>query len=361
MLIPRLVIETYENFKEITLFPWFKKSEKILTINYDLIPFKINNKNYFVSLAFPYKYNFIHLEYNSNIFKVNLIHSSNELNIALFQSDEYNGPTFTVNDLKYRIPNKDFKDFYFNNNNSVITHIDYYFKNFNSDNLPPFAYLNVQSDSAYIGSTLMNKSTNTIYGILMTTYDNHIIIPSVAIKRLLDGINKGFKLTNLFIDYKLSEKNNSIIVLKSKYSSIKVNTNISHIDNNMILNGKIKYNKINEWVPIESYLWYEWLPGNSLLISKKKKNISVSLPFIDYNIMCKIPYISVNESSKNIKLSFELLEYFYNKNIILSNKKMDQKLLDPYENNDITLEIDDSIITSKYEEPTEININDIIL
>ena len=71
----KLVIETYENYRETFLFPWLAKSPNKAVLKYDLIPIKYDDKKYLISLAFPYKYNYIHLEYNDEIFKVNFITS----------------------------------------------------------------------------------------------------------------------------------------------------------------------------------------------------------------------------------------------------------------------------------------------
>ena len=191
----------------------------------------------------------------------------------------------------------------------------------------------------------------------MTTMDNHIVIPSIAIKRLLDGINNNFKFSNLFLDYKLTEKHNGIVVCKSYYNNIKNDTNIIYIGKNIIINGKVKYTKINEWTPIEVYLWYEWLPSDDLNIhinnSKINKINIIKIPFVDFNTMNKIPYFTKNEKG-NIKLSYELIDFLFNKNILLINDKLGEALNEPYKECNIKLDLKDEILISKYEDPTEI-------
>lgn len=364
----KLVIETFENYREIFLFPWLPKSSNKAILKYDILPIKYEDKQYFISLAFPYKYNYIHLEYNDDIFKVNLIHCSNELNLAIYECNKYEGKFYSINDLKYRIPLDRFEDFAFKNNSSLVSikHIDYCFKNFDSELLPPLAYLSVQSDPVYTGSILYNMSNDSIYGILQTTYDTHIVIPSITIKRLLDGIKTEFKYSNFYCDYGL---NNNIIasgvsVIKSQYTELKEKDIIIDIDDLMIINGKIKYSKINEWVPIEVYMWYEWLPNmtKKIKIQKKKgKSIEKILPFINYSSIINIPIREeALDGSKNIKLTFELLNYFYERKVILNNKKITESLLNPYNKAKLTLCLDDSIISTKYEKPTSIESFEVV-
>jgi hypothetical protein len=220
------------------------------------------------------------------------------------------------------------------------------------------AYLKCQSKSAYIGSVLFNKSTKSIYGILFTTYDNHIVIPSIAIKRLLDGINTDFKYSNFYCDYKIYNNtvSSGIKIINTFYDSIKKNNLILDINNGMIINGKIKYSKINEWVPIEVYMWYEWLPSTNIsltIYNKGFQNTIKNLPFINFKDMLNIPFRNTNVSSKIMQLSYELIDYFYDKNVILSSDKIDKYLENPF--NKIKLEIDvtEDLISKNYEEPTE--------
>ena len=171
MKILQLVIETNENYQETSLFPWLSKSQNNVIVRYDAIPIKYLDKQYIITLAFPYKYNFIHLENtsdllseqtasqnNSEIFKVNLIHSSNELNLAIYSCDKYTDFSYTINDLKYKIPSAKFNDYYFKNNDKLISieHIDYYFANLDALNLPPLAYLKCQAEPTFIGSVLFS-------------------------------------------------------------------------------------------------------------------------------------------------------------------------------------------------------------
>jgi hypothetical protein len=124
----------------------------------------------------------------------------------------------------------------------------------------------------------------------------------------------------------------------------------------MIINGKIKYNKINEWVPIEVYMWYEWLPSTNIsltIYNKGFQNTIKNLPFINFKDMLNIPFRNTNVSSKIMQLSYELIDYFYDKNVILSSDKIDKYLENPF--NKIKLEIDvtEDLISKNYEEPTE--------
>ena len=370
MRFPQLVIETNENYKETTLFPWIPKSTSNILIKYDAIPIKYdkddskgnneNSRQYIVTLNFPFNYNYIHLEHDGNIFKVKLIHSSNELNLALYSCDKFSDISYMLNDLKYKIPKTVFSDFYFSNSDSPqkIKHIDYHFQNFLSPYLPQQAYLLVQSEPSFAGSILYNVSTNNIYGILYETQEQHIVIPSVAIRRLFDGINTDFKYSNFFADYKTINNviTSGIKMVKTYYYDIKKDEVVVDINNLMILNGKINYQKINEWVPIEVYLWYEWLPGMNMKLNcyNKGKYYEKSLPFIDFSERLNIPMTNYKKDSKIMKLSYDILEYLYEKNIILKNDLVDKYLSEPYEKNIITIDFNEEILDRKYLEPTEI-------
>ena len=203
MNFAKIIIETSANYRETTLFPWIPDSDEKIIVKLDAIPIRYLDKQYLIALSFPYRHNYIHLENNNDIFKINLIHNSDELNLALYSCKDYNGFAYTLNDLKYKIPNNKFDDFKFSDQDIDINHIDYYFKNFLSDYLPPMAYLKVQSDQPSSGSVLYNKSNNTIYGILYCTVQDHIVIPSVAIKRLIEGIDTNFQYSNIYADYEL--------------------------------------------------------------------------------------------------------------------------------------------------------------
>jgi len=360
MNFPKLVIEVNENYKETSLFPWLPKSETQIKIFYEAIPIAYLDKQYFVTLAFPYNSENTYLQLENKIFHARLIHSSDELNLALYGCNDYDGSTYTINDLKYKIPADKFTDFSFNYGSELvkINHIDYYFKNLLNDYLPPMAYLKCQSESAYVGSVLFNTSTKSIYGILYTTYEDHIVIPSIAIKRLLDGINSDFKYSNFYCDYKIYNNtvSSGVKVVNSLYESIKPSTVILDINNSMIINGKIKYNKINDWVPIEVYMWYEWLPTTNISLTiydKFNQNIEKNLPFINFKDMLNIPFRNTNVSSKNMQLSFELIEYFSNKNVILSSDKIDEYLENPYKKIKLEIDVNEDLISKKYAEPTE--------
>jgi len=359
----KIVIETHENYKQTSLFPWVPKSEKNIKVQLDAIPIRYMNKKYIVALAFPYNYNYIHLENNIDIFKISLIHCSDELNLALYSCEKYDDYFYTLNDLRYKIPNDKYTDFKFYNNEEInINHIDYYFKNMLFDNLPPMAYLKVQSSMPNTGSVLYNVSTKTIYGIVYCSLDDHIIIPSIAIKRLFDGIEYGFQYSTLYADYELINKSyeSCIKIVNSQYNNLKVNDRIIDINNMMIINGKIKYSKINEWVPIEVYLWYEWLPNNNLVLTKYGKNKrDIILPFINFKDILNIPIIERN-TNRNKKISYELLEYFYEHNLIISTPEINEYILNPYKKNNLIIEINDILIIQKYIEPTEINDVNII-
>jgi hypothetical protein len=356
MNFAKIVIETSANYRETTLFPWIPESDEKILVKLDAIPIKHMDKQYLVALSFPYKHNYIHLESNKNIFKVNLIHNSDELNLALFSCKDYNDFTYTLNDLKYKIPNNKFDDFKFNDQDNIdINHIDYYFKNFLSDYLPPMAYLKVQSDQPSSGSVLYNKINNTIYGILYCTVEDHIVIPSVAIKRLIEGIPINFKYSNFYADYELygSSYTSGIKIFKSNYPNLSKKDIIIDINNMMIIKGKIKYTKINEWVPIEVYLWYEWFPNTSLVLKKSTKtNNIIELPFINFKDILNIP-IKDRSLIKNMKLSYELLDYFYEKNMIISNPEIDEYIMNPYKKKELIVSVDEKAIMTKYIEPTE--------
>jgi len=145
MNILKLIIRTNENYKETSIFQWLPKSKEQIEIKLDAIPIKYMDRQYMIGLSFPYDYESIHLECNKEkkeILKIDLIHCSDELNLALYSCDEYSDFTYTINDLRYKIPNEKYNDYIFNNNEEIkINHIDYYFKNLINDFLPPMAYL----------------------------------------------------------------------------------------------------------------------------------------------------------------------------------------------------------------------------
>jgi hypothetical protein len=74
--------------------------------------------------------------------------------------------------------------------------------------------------------------------------------------------------------------------------------------------------------------------------------------YLDYDI-------ENNNSVKNtVQITFQLLKYFYNNNVILRNNTLDEYLLNPYNSNtkeckQLYIEIDEKIIKKKYLEPTE--------
>jgi hypothetical protein len=124
----------------------------------------------------------------------------------------------------------------------------------------------------------------------------------------------------------------------------------------MIINGKIKYSKINEWVPIEVYMWYEWLPStkiNLTIYNKGHKHINKSLPFINFKDISNIPFKNINISSKIMQLSYELMQYFYDKNVILTSDKINEYLANPYKKIKLEIDINEDLLSKKYDEPTE--------
>jgi hypothetical protein len=78
-------------------------------------------------------------------------------------------------------------------------------------------------------------------------------------------------------------------------------------------------------------------------------------------------YIENNNSvTKTVQITFQLLKYFYNNNVILRNNALDEYLLNPYNSNtnehkQLYIELDEKILTKKYLEPTEYNDFSIVL
>jgi hypothetical protein len=126
-----------------------------------------------------------------------------------------------------------------------------------------------------------------------------------------------------------------------------------------IINGNIKYNKIDEWVPIEVYLWYEWFPSTMLEINTYYMSgyAKKYLQFIDYKHILKIPISNQNEDSKIKKLTFRLMEYFIEKNIILNNELINNALTNPYNSESLYLDIDEELINLKCHELTYYPVN----
>ena len=319
-MFPSIIIETNNNYKQTTLFPWIEKEGSIIII-FDAIPIKYMNKNYIVSYSFPYTYNRIFLKTISGVHKIDLIHLSAELNLSLFSCQTYDEYFYSVSDLKYKIPRDKFDDFYFNNESHPINvkHIDYYFDNLNAPNLPPFAYLKCESELATIGSILIKLES--IYGIKHE--NDNLVISALSIKKLLDGININFQYGNLACNYKLSDEKSGIIITESFEDNINVGDVITDIDDLHIIRGNITYNKIDEAVPIEIYLYYEWNPKTSIRLLFDNKS-PINIEFKDFRSIINIPILH-EKSSPIMKVSFQLLNYFYKNNIILRNEKIDEK------------------------------------
>jgi hypothetical protein len=53
-----------------------------------------------------------------------------------------------------------------------------------------------------------------------------------------------------------------------------------------------------------------------------------------------------------MKLSYQLLDYLYKKNIILKNERIEKLLLSPYKSNNFLIDLNEDLIMNKYEEPT---------
>ena len=112
-----LLIETNENYKETTLFPWIPPTQNKVIIKYDAIPIKYLDKLYIITLQFPFKYDNLLLQDNESEsqYKVDLIHSSYELNLFLFSCSDYDltqNVCYNINDLKYKIPKENFENFF---------------------------------------------------------------------------------------------------------------------------------------------------------------------------------------------------------------------------------------------------------
>jgi hypothetical protein len=333
------------------------KKEDTIAVTFDAIPIKYMNKNFIVSYSFPYMYEKIYLRSTKGVHKLDLIHLSAELNLSLFSCQTYDEHFYSISDLKYKIPRDKFDDFYFNNESYLIDvkHIDYYFDNIHAPNLPPIAYLRCESNVPTIGSILIKFES--IYGIKHE--NDNLVISSLSIKKLLDGINVNFQYGSLACNYKLSEGKSGIIITESYEDNINVDDIITDIDNLHIIRGNILYNKIDEAVPIEIYLYYEWEPNTLIKLLFDNKQ-SIDLEFKDFRSIINIPIL--HESSSYImKVSFQLLNYFYKNKIILRSEKLDEYLMNPYIHNDLMIEINEQLIIQKYEELTEITNFKIIL
>jgi hypothetical protein len=355
-MFPSIIIETNKNYEQTTLFPWMKKEESII-IKLDAIPIKYMNKNYIISYSFPYMYSKISLSSSNILHKIDLIHLSAELNLSLFSCETYNEHFYSVSDLKYKIPKDKFDDFYFNNESHIInvTHIDYYFTNLYGDKLPPFAYLKCESHTPQIGSILIKSES--IYGIKHEC--DNLVISSLSIKKLLEGIDKKFQFSNLLCDYTLVDETQGVTIIKSYENDINEGDIITEIDNIPIILGNIMYNKIDEAVPIEVYLNYEWNPTTSIYVSFNNKP-AIKLEFRDIKSRMNVQIL--HEGSSNImKISYQLLNYFYKNNIILRNENLDEYLMNPYKVISLMIEVNEELIIQKYEEPIEITNFKIIL
>jgi hypothetical protein len=355
-MLPSIIIETNRNYEQTTLFPWIEK-EELTIITFDAIPIKYMNKNYIVSYSFPYMYNKIFMKTTNGVHKIDLIHLSAELNLSLFSCPTYDEHFYSISDLKYKIPRDKFDDFYFNNESNPINvkHIDYYFDNLNAPNLPPIAYLKCDSESVPIGSILIKLES--IYGIKHE--NDNLVISALSIKKLLDGINVNFQYGNLACNYKLSEEKSGIIITESYEDNINVDDIITDMDDLHIIRGNVTYNKIDEAVPIEIYLYYEWNPKTSIKLFFGNKQ-PINLEFKDFRSIINIPILH-EKSSSVMKVSYQLLHYFYKNNIILRNEKVDEYLMNPYKMISLMIEVNEELIIQKYEESVEITNFKIIL
>jgi hypothetical protein len=92
----------------------------------------------------------------------------------------------------------------------------------------------------------------------------------------------------------------------SKYGNIVSQEVISQIQDLKIINGNINYNKIDECVPIEVYMWYEWLPTTFMQINTYYKGTftTKNIQFIDYRDVLKIPIFNPEENTKIKRLTF---------------------------------------------------------
>ena len=54
-----------------------------------------------------------------------------------------------------------------------------------------------------------------------------------------------------------------------------------------------------------------------------------------------------------MKLSYELLDYFYEKNMIISNSEIDEYIMNPYKKKELKIDVDEKAMMTKYMEPTE--------
>jgi len=382
MDFPQLIINTCENYKDVTFFPIrIEKSRQLISLTFDMIPIEYLEKKYFISLSFPFYYDKLHLKDQEKIYSINLIHQSDELNLSLFTCDEYNGIFYTLEDFKYTIPKDKFDDFKFVNNIEKklidITHIDYIFENFNNQMLPPFAYLQCQTESFYHGEILVNVINKSIYGIVDSRpFNTAIVIPSITIKRLFNGLSTNFEYTNFYCNYELYESvlNSGIKIINSEYDNIRTDEVISKIEHiiphkpiiNLIMhhindNIFIHYDKINEYVPIEVYMWYEWLPTTVISLetyymgSFGKKYMK----FIDYKHILNIPISNEIDytQSKVKRLTYRLIEYFTEKNIILDNQYIKDLMDSPYKQTKIYLDINNDLINLKCEDFTNFPVN----
>ena len=73
------------------------------------------------------------------------------------------------------------------------------------------------------------------------------------------------------------------------------------------------------------------------------------IQFIDYRDILKIPIFNPEENTKIKRLTFRLMEYFADRNIIITNDKINEAISNPYESSEIYLDINEDLINNKSE------------
>jgi hypothetical protein len=193
-----------------------------------------------------------------------------------------------------------------------------------------------------------------------------IIIPSYVIAQYLLNIqNKN--VTNIWCD--INENNVVTKVYKNSKSNIKVGDIINKVNDQLVIKGLVYIKKLNIYVPLQTYLWYhqydkkyKYIYYLNITRNCIKSNISYDYITINdilainfnHNVSFTEYYFKQKSNLYKIKLqniSYELIDYLVDKNIVIGNDYIDTIFENPFD-----VKIDSIIITEIINKNEESNL-----
>ena len=183
-----------------------------------------------------------------------------------------------------------------------------------NENIYPFVWLKCtinESNKEDLIAGLPVYHNNILIGIIYNIDSTTItIIPNINI--ILNLANK--PLSNIFFNY------------TSKRNNVHVNDIIININKNKIINDLIYYNKLNIFIPINTFLWYESIMYNTfkfnIIRNGKKININIKTEQLKNKLFFDINTTTECYSIDNfiiIKPNLLMVEWLIENNIILKN------------------------------------------